>query len=84
MKTSTGFLGRGASVEDVQVMKAVITMPWAKVGIEDVVEGKGMGIQPSGGIRTLADTIKTVKTGADRIGTTNAVSIMEEALGQGK
>ena len=67
IKTSTGFNGRGASVADVQLMR------------------HGMGaegcVKASGGVRTLADAVKMIEAGADRIGASAGVAIMAEAKG---
>lgn len=54
VKTSTGFGSRGASFEDIQIMKDVI-YGWTK-------------IKASGGIRTKEDMEKYIEMGCDRIG----------------
>lgn len=64
VKTSTGFAKKGATVEDIRLLREVL--------------GPGFGIKASGGIRTLADAEAMLKAGADRIGTSYGVSIMEE------
>ena len=61
VKTSTGFSHAGATVEDIQLMRAV-------VGIE-------MGVKASGGIRTREDALKMIAAGADRIGASASVVI---------
>lgn len=66
VKTSTGFSTAGAT-ED-----AVVTMLRA-------VEGKAK-IKASGGIRTLSDALKFIELGADRLGCSAGVQIMEEAM----
>lgn len=66
VKTSTGFLGLGAKAGDVTLMK-------------DVVKGRAK-VKASGGIRTLADAVKMIEAGADRIGTSSGVKIVEEAI----
>ncbi|MFA4974512.1 MAG: deoxyribose-phosphate aldolase [bacterium] len=63
VKTSTGFGSRGASVEDVRIMKAA-------------VDGR-IGIKASGGIRTRAQAIEMIEAGATRIGTSAGVTIVE-------
>lgn len=66
VKTSTGFSTRGATADDVALMHKVV--------------GPQIGVKASGGIRTLNDLLKMVEAGATRIGTSNGVGIMEEAL----
>jgi deoxyribose-phosphate aldolase len=66
VKTSTGFSTSGATIGDVKLM-------WREVGRE-------MGVKASGGVRTLDDLLNMVDAGATRIGTSNGVKIMEEAL----
>ncbi|HTG31244.1 MAG TPA: deoxyribose-phosphate aldolase [Methylomirabilota bacterium] len=66
VKTSTGFSTSGATIGDVKLMRR-------EVGCE-------MGVKASGGIRTLDDLLNMVDAGATRIGTSNGVKIMEEAL----
>lgn len=64
VKTSTGFGSRGASVNDVKLMKAAIS-----------AETK---IKASGGIRTLADADAMIAAGADRLGASASVGITKE------
>ncbi|HXM96307.1 MAG TPA: deoxyribose-phosphate aldolase [Candidatus Dormibacteraeota bacterium] len=66
VKTSTGFGTRGATVDDVALMRKVL--------------GPQIGVKASGGIRTLDDLLKMVEAGATRIGTSNGVGILAEAL----
>ena len=54
VKTSTGFGSRGASFDDIIIMKNAIT--------------KGTKIKASGGIRTAEDMQKYIALGCDRIG----------------
>jgi len=65
VKTSTGFFGKGATVEDVKLMRQTV--------------GSSVGVKAAGGIRTYADALKMIEAGANRIGTSTAVAIMEEA-----
>ncbi len=65
VKTSTGFGGGGATVEDVQLMRSTV--------------GPHVGVKASGGIRTLDDLLKMVRAGANRIGTSSLAAIMEQA-----
>jgi len=39
--------------------------------------GKTMGVKAAGGIRTLEDAMKMIEAGANRIGCSAGVSIME-------
>lgn len=62
VKTSTGFGPRGASLEDVMIMRAVV--------------GEGMGIKASGGIRERAFAHALVDAGADLIGTSSGPQLV--------
>ncbi|MBA3313053.1 MAG: deoxyribose-phosphate aldolase [Planctomycetaceae bacterium] len=64
VKTSTGFGPRGATVDDVRLMRE-----------HSPAEVK---IKASGGIRTLADAIALIDAGADRIGTSRTAQILDE------
>lgn len=44
------------------------------------IADKRIKIKASGGIKNLSDLIKFADAGADRIGTSNGVLIMQEAL----
>ena len=63
-KTSTGFSFLGATEEDIKLIRKTV--------------GSDMGIKASGGIKTLTDLKILVKAGANRIGTSNAISIINE------
>lgn len=63
VKTSTGFGPSGASVHDVELMRRTV--------------GPEMGVKASGGIRTLEDLKKMVAAGANRIGASASVKIVE-------
>lgn len=71
VKTSTGFRGRGASVEDVKLMRAAcdITTP--------LVANERVKVKASGGIRTGDDLIQMAQAGAERIGASAGVKILE-------
>lgn len=64
VKTSTGFSTRGATIKDVQIMKAA-------------VQGKAK-VKAAGGVRTHEDMVKIVEAGADRIGTSAGCSLVEK------
>jgi deoxyribose-phosphate aldolase len=71
VKTSTGFGGGGATVEDVQLMRDTV--------------GPEMGVKASGGVRTKEDAEKMVAAGATRLGASAGVKIVRgEAAGEGK
>jgi deoxyribose-phosphate aldolase len=65
VKTSTGFGGGGATVEDIALMRRVV--------------GSDMEVKASGGIRTREDAQKMVQAGADRIGASASVAIVTGA-----
>jgi deoxyribose-phosphate aldolase len=62
VKTSTGFFGKGACVEDVRLMRQTV--------------GSDFGVKAAGGIRTYADAVAMIEAGANRIGTSTAVAII--------
>jgi deoxyribose-phosphate aldolase len=64
VKTSTGFAPSGAHLKDVAMIK-------------NATKGR-LGIKAAGGIKTLRDVLKFINAGASRIGTSSAVSMMEE------
>ena len=64
IKTSTGFSFEGAVVDDLILIRKVI--------------GSDMGIKASGGIKTLSDLNMFLNAGANRIGTSNAIAIINE------
>ena len=63
VKTSTGFGKSGASVEDVRLMREVV--------------GPKFGVKAAGGIRTLEQALQMFDAGANRIGASASVSIIE-------
>ncbi len=63
IKTSTGFSTRGASLEDVKIMKSVC--------------GEKLLIKAAGGISNKDDMIKMYQAGATRFGTSRSVAIVE-------
>jgi deoxyribose-phosphate aldolase len=65
VKTSTGLFGGGATVEDVRLMRQTV--------------GKDMGVKAAGGIRTYTDAAAMIEAGANRLGTSTAVAIIEGA-----
>lgn len=75
IKTSTGFgtpangIAVGATVEDVRLMKSMV--------------GDAVKVKAAGGVRTLADALAMIDAGAQRIGTSAGVKIVEELKAQG-
>lgn len=63
VKTSTGFGSGGASVHDVELMRKTV--------------GKDMGVKASGGIRTFEDAVAMLDAGANRLGCSASVKIVE-------
>jgi len=63
VKTSTGFSTGGATVEDVALMRKVV--------------GDKCGVKASGGVRNKADLDKMAAAGANRIGASSGVKIMQ-------
>lgn len=64
VKTSTGFAGGGATVEDVRLMRQTV--------------GPQMGVKAAGGIRSYADLLAMVEAGASRIGASAGVQIVKQ------
>jgi len=64
VKTSTGFASKGATVEDVALMRRVV--------------GEEMGVKASGGIRSAQDALAMIQAGATRIGASAGVKIVKE------
>jgi deoxyribose-phosphate aldolase len=72
IKTSTGFDGPGATVENVALMRSVADS-----------FGKGVKVKASGGVRTADDAIKMLQAGAERIGASAGVKIVKDMEGNG-
>jgi deoxyribose-phosphate aldolase len=64
VKTSTGFAPSGAKVEHIKLIRSTIN--------------SNVGVKASGGIRDLDTAIKLIEAGADRLGVSAGVSIMQE------
>jgi deoxyribose-phosphate aldolase len=62
VKTSTGFGGGGATIEDVLLMRSIV--------------GEEMGVKASGGVRNAVDLQNMVKAGANRIGASAGIAIV--------
>ena len=66
MKTSTGFAPEGATVEHIRLLHKITP---------DTV-----GVKASGGIRSYEKAVAMIEAGAERIGTSSGVKIMEEVM----
>lgn len=64
VKTSTGFSGAGASIAHILMIRKLLSI--------------AVGIKASGGIKTSEQVIKLLQAGADRIGTSSSVSIIQQ------
>ncbi len=62
VKTSTGFAGGGATVEDITLMRETV--------------GSEMGVKASGGIKDLETTEALINAGATRIGASSGIAIL--------
>lgn len=62
VKTSTGFGGGGATLEDVRLMHNAV--------------GPSLGVKASGGIKDYASAVAFIAAGATRIGTSHGVAIV--------
>ena len=69
VKTSTGFGGGGATIEDVTLMRSVV--------------GPDMGVKASGGVRSATDVKNMVAAGATRIGASASVAIVTGGKSKG-
>ncbi|MFJ4285941.1 deoxyribose-phosphate aldolase [Paenarthrobacter nicotinovorans] len=67
VKTSTGFNGGGATVEDVALMRNTV--------------GPELGVKASGGVRSLADAQAMIAAGATRIGASSGIAIVKGEQG---
>ncbi len=63
VKTSTGFSTGGATVEDIKLMRETV--------------GPNMGVKASGAVRTKEDAIAVIEAGANRIGASSSIAIVE-------
>lgn len=70
VKTSTGFSGGGATVEDIQLMRRIV--------------GPEIGVKASGGVRTFEDAKKMIEAGANRLGASSSVEIVTGQKSEGK
>ena len=68
VKTSTGFASGGATVADVALMRRVV--------------GPEMGVKAAGGVKDLDSAKAMIAAGADRLGASVGVKIVQESKGQ--
>lgn len=64
VKTSTGFGTGGATIEDVALMKKMV--------------GEEVKVKAAGGIRDLTTALAMIEAGAERLGTSSGIKIIEE------
>lgn len=69
VKTSTGFSGGGATAEDIRLMRGAV--------------GPELGVKASGGVRSIEDARRMIQAGANRIGASSGVAIVQGALESG-
>lgn len=63
VKTSTGFGPHGAIIEDVRLLRETV--------------GEECGVKAAGGIRSLSDALSMIDAGANRLGTSAGVALLE-------
>ena len=66
IKTSTGFSTGGATFGDVELMRKHV--------------GKGIKVKAAGGIASVEDAEKFIALGADRLGTSRLISLLEKKV----
>lgn len=64
VKTSTGFGTSGATISDIKLMKSIV--------------GNDVKVKAAGGIRSLETAIKMIEAGAERLGTSSGIAIINE------
>ena len=64
VKTCTGFLGGRATIQHVAMLRKVLP--------------PNVGVKASGGIRTVIDAVALILAGADRLGTSAGISLIEQ------
>ncbi|MEC5422210.1 deoxyribose-phosphate aldolase [Virgibacillus sp. C22-A2] len=67
VKTSTGFSGGGATIEDIKLMRQTV--------------GSEMGVKASGGVRDIEGTRAMIAAGATRIGASAGIDIIKGSIG---
>jgi deoxyribose-phosphate aldolase len=69
VKTSTGFSGSGATVQDIALMRRIV--------------GPNMGVKASGGIRNFDQAIALINAGATRLGCGSSVEVVTGSESKG-
>ncbi len=69
VKTSTGFSSRGAALQDIELMRSVLS--------------PNVRIKASGGIKTLQQAVDFINAGCDRIGTSKTETILSKQEADG-
>jgi deoxyribose-phosphate aldolase len=69
VKTSTGFNGGGATVDDIKLMKSVV--------------GNRLQVKASGGVRDTATALAMIEAGATRLGTSSGVQLLKNQTATG-
>lgn len=69
VKTSTGFSTAGATFHDVEILKKAV--------------GNKCFVKAAGGVKTHEDFLKMIELGADRIGTSSGVKLLNKETGEG-
>ena len=64
IKTSTGFAGGGATLEDIQLFKKYVTADTK--------------IKAAGGIKSVSDAEQFLAAGADRLGTSSLLAMLKQ------
>lgn len=64
VKTSTGFSVGGATKEDIALMRKTV--------------GDDLGVKASGGVRTYANAMEMIQSGASRIGASSSIDIINK------
>jgi deoxyribose-phosphate aldolase len=67
VKTSTGFSKAGATIEDVKLLRKTV--------------GPEFGVKASGGIRDVTTALALLEAGANRLGTSNSVALLQALQG---
>ena len=62
VKTSTGFSTKGATAEDIKLMRETV--------------GENIGVKASGGVRTYDQAMEMINNGANRIGASASIAII--------
>lgn len=68
VKTSTGFAAAGATVNDVRLMRRTVS--------------PHIGVKASGGIRDTTTALAMIRAGANRLGTSSGIAIVEGITGE--